>query len=129
MRLSEAALRVWKRCAAPGPIGRGALPSPILLIDCTGSHNTIDHYYRQLPLFINGPMINNIFLKIMIHYKKKSDLLSLDFTHKRSQNAGNTISETLNSNIFWWRIPPDLPTYVIILWGPNAFLAPGPTHT
>ena len=43
-------------------------------------------------LFINGPIINNIFLKIMVH--------SLDFTHKCSQNAGNAISETLNSNIF-----------------------------
>ena len=32
--------------------------------------------------------------------QKKSDLLSLDFTHKCSQNAGNAISETLNSNIF-----------------------------
>ena len=42
--------------------------------------------------------------------QQKSDLLSLDFTHKCSQNAGNGISETLNSNIFWRRIPPDLPT-------------------
>ena len=60
--------------------------------------------------------------------QQKSDLLSLDFTHKCSQNAGNGISETLNSNIFWRRIPPDLPTYVNILWGPKCFSRTG-AHT
>ena len=39
-------------------------------------------------------------------------MLSLDFTHKCSQNAGNAISETLNSNIFWRRIPPPGPPYI-----------------
>ena len=42
--------------------------------------------------------------------QRKSDLWSLDFTQKCSQNAGNAISETLNSNIFWQRIPPDAST-------------------
>ena len=60
----------------------------------------------------------------MVHYKKK--VWSLDFTQKCSQNAGNAISETLNSNIFWQRIPPDPLTYAITLWGPNYFLALGP---
>ena len=44
----------------------------------------------------------------MVHHKKKIDLWSLDFTQKCSQNAGNAISETLNSNIFWRRIATPL---------------------
>ena len=65
-----------------------------------------------MPLFINGAIINNIFLKTG-YTTKKSDLWSSDFTQKCSQNVGNAISETLNSKIFWQRIPLDPPTYVI----------------
>ena len=123
-----AALRVCKPCAAPGPMGRGGPSKPHTINRLHGS----SQYNRPLLsancLFINGPIINNIFLKIMDTLQKKSDLLSLDFTHKCSQNAGNAISETLNSNTFWQRIPPDLPTYVIILWGPNCFSRTG-AHT
>ena len=79
----------------------GAHSSPKLLTDCTGHHNTI--IIGKLPLFINRAIIN-VFLKI-IDTLQKSDLWSLDFTQKCSQNnAGNAISETLNSNIFWRRI-------------------------
>ena len=39
----------------------------------------------------------------------------------KSQNAGNAISETLNSKLFWRRIPPEPSTYDITLWGPKFF--------
>ena len=34
-----------------GPWAEGAHPSPILLTDCTGRHNTIDNYYRRTASF------------------------------------------------------------------------------
>ena len=40
-----AALRVCKRCAAPGPI---QAPN---LTDCMGRHNTRNNYYRQTASF------------------------------------------------------------------------------
>ena len=82
----------------------------------------------KLPLFIDGVIINNIFLKIMDTLQKKSDFWSLDFTQKCSQNAGNAISETLNSKNFLVENPPGSPTYVITLWGPEIFSRTG-AHT
>ena len=104
-----AALWVCKWCAA-----QGAHPSPKLLTDCTGRHNTIN-YYQQYFLENNG------------YTTKKSDLSSLDFAQKCSQNAGNAISETLNSKMFWQRIPPDPPLHVITVGAQNFFtLRPTP---
>ena len=92
----------------------GAHPSPKLLTDCTGRHNTIN-YYQQYFLENNG------------YTTKKSDLSSLDFAQKCSQNAGNAISETLNSKMFWQRIPPDPPLHVITVGAQNFFtLRPTP---
>ena len=63
------------------------------------------------------PNCNNHVLGLVLHHQpstapklsvEKSDLWSLDFTHKCSQNVGNSkrsekISETLNSKRFWRR--------------------------
>ena len=45
------------------------------------------------------------------------------------KNAGNAISETLNSKMFLVENHPAPLIYVITLWGPKLFLAPGPTRS
>ena len=58
----------------------------------------------------------------MVHYKKTL-ICGLQILLKSAlKNAGNAISETLNSKIFWRRIPPGSP----YICHPNSFLTPGP---
>ena len=85
----------------------------------SSQYNTI--IIGKLPLFINGAIINNISVLKNNGYTTKKKWFVVFRFFSKSQNAGNAISETLNSKLFWRRIPPEPSTYDITLWGPKFF--------